>query len=148
MDNGKLIRFKGYSVQHSTMRGPANGGVRFHPQVNLDEVRALATWMTWKCAVAGIPYCGGKGGVSCNPKEMSEGEVERLTGRFISEIMPIIGSQRSGIRITIYNLLGDKLTSSVSETQDAGYKSVKWNSTNDQGQPVRINSDSHKKSAL
>jgi len=94
MDNGKLIRFQGFRVQHSTMRGPAKGGVRFHPQVNLDEIKALATWMTWKCAVAGIPYGGGKGGVTCNPKEMSNGELERLTRRYISEIMPIIGPEK------------------------------------------------------
>ena len=77
MDNGKVIRFEGYRVQHSTMRGPAKGGIRFHPNVTLDEVKALATWMTWKCAVVNIPYGGGKGGVTCNPKEMSLGELER-----------------------------------------------------------------------
>jgi len=94
MDDGNIRRFEGYRVQHSTMRGPAKGGVRYHPQVNLDEVKALATWMTWKCAIAGIPYGGGKGGISCNPKEMSPSELERMTRRYIIEIMPIIGPEK------------------------------------------------------
>jgi len=94
MDDGRVRRFEGYRVQHSTMRGPAKGGVRYHPQVNLDEVKALATWMTWKCAISGIPYGGGKGGICCNPKEMSPAELERMTRRFIIEIMPIIGPEK------------------------------------------------------
>ena len=94
MDDGNIRRFEGYRVQHSTMRGPAKGGVRYHPQVNLDEVKALATWMTWKCAIVGIPYGGGKGGISCNPKEMSPAELERMTRRYIIEIMPIIGPEK------------------------------------------------------
>jgi len=94
MDNGKVIRFEGFRVQHSTMRGPAKGGVRYHPNVTMDQVKALATWMTWKCAVAGIPYGGGKGGITCNPKEMSQDELERLTRRYFSEIMPIIGPEK------------------------------------------------------
>ena len=94
MDDGRVRRFEGYKVQHSTMRGPAKGGVRYHPQVNLDEVKALATWMTWKCAISGIPYGGGKGGICCNPKEMSPAELERMTRRYIIEIMPIIGPEK------------------------------------------------------
>jgi glutamate dehydrogenase/leucine dehydrogenase len=70
MDNGKIRCFQGYRVQHSTSRGPAKGGIRYHPNVTLDEVKALATWMTWKCAVVNIPFGGGKGGVTCNHKEM------------------------------------------------------------------------------
>jgi glutamate dehydrogenase/leucine dehydrogenase len=94
MDSGKVVRFEGYRVQHSTMRGPAKGGIRFHPNVTMDEVKALATWMTWKCAVVNIPYGGGKGGVTCNPKEMSMGELERLTRRYASSILPIIGPEK------------------------------------------------------
>ncbi|HTS66767.1 MAG TPA: Glu/Leu/Phe/Val dehydrogenase [Candidatus Acidoferrales bacterium] len=94
MDNGKVVRFEGYRVQHSTMRGPAKGGIRFHPNVTMDEVKALATWMTWKCAVVNIPYGGGKGGVTCNPKEMSMGELERLSRRYASSILPIIGPEK------------------------------------------------------
>lgn len=94
MDDGKVIRYEGYRVQHNMMRGPAKGGVRYHPNVTMDEVKALATWMTWKCAVAGIPYGGGKGGITCNPKEMSQDELERLTRRYFSEIMPIIGPEK------------------------------------------------------
>jgi glutamate dehydrogenase/leucine dehydrogenase len=91
MDNGKIHCFEGHRVQHSTSRGPAKGGIRYHPNVTLDEVKALATWMTWKCAVVNIPYGGGKGGVTCNPKQMSKGELERLTRRYASAILPLIG---------------------------------------------------------
>jgi glutamate dehydrogenase/leucine dehydrogenase len=91
MDNGKIQCFQGYRVQHSTSRGPAKGGIRYHPNVSLDEVKALATWMTWKCAVVNIPFGGGKGGVTCNPKEMSQIELERLTRRYASAILPLIG---------------------------------------------------------
>jgi len=91
MDNGKIHCFQGYRVQHSTSRGPAKGGIRYHPNVTLDEVKALATWMTWKCAVVNIPFGGGKGGVTCNPKEMSQIEIERLTRRYASAILPLIG---------------------------------------------------------
>ncbi len=94
MDSGKVVRFEGYRVQHSTQRGPAKGGIRFHPNVTIDEVRALATWMTWKCAVVNIPYGGGKGGITCNPKEMSMGELERMTRRYASAILPIIGPEK------------------------------------------------------
>jgi len=91
MDNGKIECFQGYRVQHNTARGPAKGGIRFHPDVTLDEVKALSTWMTWKCAVVNIPYGGGKGGVACDPKRMSLGEIERLTRRYTASILPIIG---------------------------------------------------------
>jgi len=91
MDDGKIHCFQGYRVQHSTSRGPAKGGIRYHPNVTLDEVKALATWMTWKCAVVNIPFGGGKGGVTCNPKEMSQVEIERLTRRYTSAILPLIG---------------------------------------------------------
>ena len=91
MDNGKIHCFQGFRVQHSTARGPAKGGIRYHPNVTVDEVKALATWMTWKCAVVNIPFGGGKGGVTCNPKEMSQIEIERLTRRYASAILPLIG---------------------------------------------------------
>ena len=94
MDNGRTQRFEGYRVQHSTARGPAKGGIRYHPNVTLDEVKALATWMTWKCAIVGIPFGGGKGGVCCDPKRMSPGELERLTRRYTSEILPLIGPEK------------------------------------------------------
>ncbi|HML15742.1 MAG TPA: Glu/Leu/Phe/Val dehydrogenase [Bryobacteraceae bacterium] len=94
MDNGRIVRFQGHRVQHSTQRGPAKGGIRYHPNVTLDEVRALATWMTWKCAVVNIPYGGGKGGVTVNPKALSLGELERLTRRYASAILPIIGPEK------------------------------------------------------
>ncbi len=91
MDDGHIRRFEGYRVQYSTARGPAKGGIRYHPDVNLDEVKALACWMTWKCAIVNIPYGGAKGGVRCNPKEMSQTELERMTRRYTSGILPIIG---------------------------------------------------------
>ncbi|RMF87131.1 MAG: Glu/Leu/Phe/Val dehydrogenase [Nitrospinota bacterium] len=91
MDDGRLEIFTGYRVQHNLARGPAKGGIRYHPQVTLEEVRALAMWMTWKCAVVNIPYGGAKGGVKCNPKEMSEKELERLTRRYTTEISILIG---------------------------------------------------------
>ncbi len=94
MDSGKVVRFEGYRVQHSTLRGPAKGGIRFHPNVTVDEVKALATWMTWKCAVVNIPFGGGKGGVTCNPKALSLGELERLSRRYASAILPLIGPEK------------------------------------------------------
>src|SRR3954466_5332910 len=94
MDGGEVCVFEGYRVQHNVARGPAKGGIRFHPNVTLDEVKALASWMTWKCATVGIPYGGGKGGVVCDPKSMSKGELERLTRRYAFEIAPIIGPDR------------------------------------------------------
>jgi len=94
MDNGQLKVFTGYRVQHNIARGPAKGGIRYHPNVTLDEVKALAAWMTWKTATVNIPYGGGKGGVICDPKRMSKSELERMTRRFTSEILPIIGPER------------------------------------------------------
>lgn len=91
MDDGHIRRFEAYRVQHSSVRGPSKGGIRYHPQVTLDEVKALATWMTWKCAVVNIPFGGGKGGVTCDPKSMSQGELERMTRRYTSAILPLIG---------------------------------------------------------
>jgi glutamate dehydrogenase/leucine dehydrogenase len=94
MDNGQLKVFTGYRVQHNIARGPAKGGIRYHPNVTLDEVKALASWMTWKTATVNIPYGGGKGGVICDPKRMSKGELERMTRRYTSEILPIIGPEQ------------------------------------------------------
>ena len=94
MDNGELGNFIGCRVQHNDARGPFKGGIRYHPNVTLDEVTALAMWMTWKCAVVDIPYGGAKGGICCNPKEMSTGELERLTRRYTSLILDIIGPHR------------------------------------------------------
>ena len=94
MDDGHIHRFEGYRVQHSQVRGPAKGGIRFHPQVTLDEVKALATWMTWKCAVVNIPFGGAKGGITCDPKHMSKGELERMTRRYTSAILPLIGPEQ------------------------------------------------------
>jgi glutamate dehydrogenase/leucine dehydrogenase len=93
-DDGKIRVYTGHRVQHSTARGPGKGGIRFHPDVTLDEVKALAMWMTWKCAVMGLPYGGAKGGITCDPKKMSENELERMTRRYTSEILPIIGPER------------------------------------------------------
>ncbi len=93
LDDGSFRVFTGHRVQYNMARGPTKGGIRYHPQVTLDEVRALAAWMTWKCAVVNIPYGGAKGGVVCDPKAMSKGEVERLTRRYASEISSIIGPE-------------------------------------------------------
>lgn len=94
MNDGSIRSYEGFRVQHSTARGPAKGGIRYHPGVTLDEVRALAMWMTWKCAVVNVPFGGGKGGVTCNPKEMQPEEIERLTRRYTSAILPIIGPDK------------------------------------------------------
>ncbi|HZS76861.1 MAG TPA: Glu/Leu/Phe/Val dehydrogenase [Ktedonobacteraceae bacterium] len=91
LDNGRIKTFTGYRVQHNVNRGPAKGGIRYSPDVTLDEVKALAMWMTWKCAVVGIPYGGAKGGVICDPKHMSPSELERLTRRYATEISIVIG---------------------------------------------------------
>ena len=94
MDHGKIGVFKGCRVQHMDARGPFKGGIRYHPNVTLDEVTALSMWMTWKCSVMDIPYGGAKGGICCNPKEMSKTELENLTRRYISMIFDIIGPYR------------------------------------------------------
>ena len=94
MDNGSLEVFTGFRVQHSIARGPAKGGIRYAPDVTLDEVRALAAWMTWKCAVVNIPFGGAKGGVICDPRKMSMGELERMTRRYTAELVDFIGPER------------------------------------------------------
>src|SRR3954464_2007212 len=94
MDNGEIIVFTGYRVQYNVTLGPAKGGVRYHPGVNLDEVTALAAWMTWKCAVAHIPFGGGKGGIVCDPSIMSKRELEALTRRYVAEIIDAIGPEK------------------------------------------------------
>jgi len=93
LDDGRIEVFTGYRVQHSIARGPGKGGVRYAPDVNLDEVRALASWMTWKCAVVNIPFGGAKGGVICDPKMLSDGEIERITRRYTSSLMGDIGPE-------------------------------------------------------
>ena len=94
MDNGEIEVFTGYRVQYNITLGPAKGGIRYHPGVTLDEVTALAAWMTWKCAVAGVPFGGGKGGIICDPTRMSRGELERLTRRYCAEIIDLIGPDK------------------------------------------------------
>src|SRR5215212_5729825 len=94
MDSGEIEVFTGYRVQYNITLGPAKGGIRFHPDVSLDEVTALAAWMTWKCAVAHIPFGGGKGGVICDPTRMSRRELEALTRRYIAEIIDAIGPDK------------------------------------------------------
>lgn len=91
MDDGKLEIFEGYRVHHSTVRGPGKGGLRYAPSVNIDEVKALAIWMTWKCSLLNLPLGGAKGGITVNPKNLSKSELERLTRRFTAEIINIIG---------------------------------------------------------
>ena len=94
MDSGQMEVFTGFRVQHSIARGPAKGGVRYSPDVTLDEVRALASWMTWKCAVVNIPFGGAKGGIICDPKKMSQTELERLTRRYTAELVEFIGPEK------------------------------------------------------
>lgn len=94
MDNGTVKVFTGYRVQHDSSRGPSKGGIRYHPDVNLGEVAALAMWMTWKCALAGLPYGGAKGGVQVAPEQLSRGELQRLTRRYAAEIFPLIGPDK------------------------------------------------------
>jgi glutamate dehydrogenase (NAD(P)+) len=94
MDDGSINVFEGYRVTHNLARGPSKGGIRYHPDVTLDEVRALAMWMTWKCALMGIPFGGAKGGVVCDPKKLSVRELEGMTRRFTSEIINEIGPEK------------------------------------------------------
>lgn len=94
MDDGRVEVFTGYRVQHDSSRGPSKGGIRYHPDVNLGEVAALAMWMTWKCALAGLPYGGAKGGISVAPKQLSRAELQRLTRRYAAEIFPLIGPDK------------------------------------------------------
>jgi glutamate dehydrogenase/leucine dehydrogenase len=94
MDDGRTEVFTGYRIQHSSSRGPCKGGIRFHPDVNLDEVKALAAWMTWKCALVNIPYGGAKGAVKCDPSKMSIDEIRKLTRRYTAMILPILGPEK------------------------------------------------------
>src|SRR5579863_4191033 len=94
LDNGKIEMFTGFRVQHSIARGPGKGGIRYAPEVTLDEVRALASWMTWKCAVVNIPFGGAKGGVICDPHILSDSELERITRRYTAELFEFIGPER------------------------------------------------------
>src|SRR3989449_4425934 len=94
MDDGTIRVFDGYRVQHSSARGPCKGGIRYHPNVTFDEVKALASWMTWKCAIVNIPFGGAKGGIVCDPHKLSHNELERLTRRYAYEISPLIGPDK------------------------------------------------------
>src|SRR5256885_1063765 len=94
MDSGRIQVFEGYRVQHNFARGPAKGGIRYSPDVTIDEVRALAAWMTWKCAVVNVPFGGAKGGVICDPSQMSQSELERMTRRYTAELIDFIGPER------------------------------------------------------
>ena len=93
-DDGTLEVFEGYRVHHSSLRGPCKGGIRYHQDVNIDEVKALAAWMTFKCAIVNIPYGGGKGGVKVDPHTLSKSELEKLTRRYAAAILPLIGPQK------------------------------------------------------
>jgi glutamate dehydrogenase (NAD(P)+) len=94
MDDGNIVAFEGYRVTHNIARGPSKGGIRYHPDVELNEVKALAMWMTWKCALMGIPFGGAKGGIRVNPKQLSRGELQRMTRRYTSEIINEIGPEK------------------------------------------------------
>jgi glutamate dehydrogenase (NAD(P)+) len=94
MDSGRIQVFEGFRVQHNFARGPAKGGIRYSPDVTIDEVRALAAWMTWKCAVVNVPFGGGKGGIICDPFQMSQGELERMTRRYAAELIDFIGPEK------------------------------------------------------
>lgn len=94
MDDGRVEVFEGYRVQHSSVRGPCKGGIRFHPDADVNEVRALAAWMTWKCAVVNIPYGGAKGGIKVDPSKLSQTEIERLTKKYVGRILPLIGPDK------------------------------------------------------
>lgn len=125
MDDGSLKVFEGYRVQYSSLRGPYKGGVRYHPDADINEVRALAFWMTMKCAVAGIPMGGGKGGVTVDPKELSIKELERLTRGFVRKLAPVLGPQRDvpgpdvGTNATIMGLIADEYSKIVGKATPA-----------------------------
>jgi glutamate dehydrogenase/leucine dehydrogenase len=122
MDDGSEKCYIGYRVQHNDSRGPYKGGIRYHPNVTLEEIKALAAWMTWKCAVLDIPYGGAKGGVICNPKEMSIGEIERLTRRYTFRIIDIIGPFRDVPAPDVYT--NEQIMAWIMDTysQVQGYK--------------------------
>ncbi|GAB4113228.1 MAG: glutamate dehydrogenase [Candidatus Caldatribacteriota bacterium] len=137
MDDGTVKVFTGFRSQYNTARGPAKGGVRYHPEVTLDEVKALSAWMTWKCAIVGIPYGGAKGGVICNPKEMSERELEKLSRRYIYEISSIIGPEKDIPAPDVYTtpqIMGwyidtyNKITSKASYSTITGKPLELWGS--------------------
>ncbi|HKX81826.1 MAG TPA: Glu/Leu/Phe/Val dehydrogenase [Nitrososphaera sp.] len=117
MDDGRIEVFTGFRSQHNDARGPYKGGIRYHPQVSIDEVKALSMWMTWKCAVADIPYGGGKGGIICNPKKMSDGELERMTRRYAYGIADIIGPRTDIPAPDVYT--GGKEMSWIMDTYSA-----------------------------
>lgn len=117
MDNGEIRVFTGFRSQHNDARGPYKGGIRYHPQVTIDEVKALSMWMTWKCAIADIPYGGGKGGIICNPKGMSDGELERMTRRYAYAIADIIGPRTDIPAPDVYT--GGKEMSWIMDTYSA-----------------------------
>src|ERR1700756_4192120 len=94
MDNGEIEVFTGYRVQYNITLGPAKGGIRYHPGVTLDEVTALAAWMTWKCAVVELPFGGAKGGVTCDPSQLSQNELERITRRYAAELVEVVGPDK------------------------------------------------------
>ena len=125
MDDGSLRVFEGYRVQYSSLRGPYKGGIRYHPDADINEVRALAFWMTFKCAVAGIPMGGGKGGVTVNPKTLSTGEIERLTRGFVQKLAPILGPQRDvpgpdvGTNAVVLGIIADEYSKIVGKPTPA-----------------------------
>jgi len=123
MDDGRIEVFKAYRVQHNIARGPAKGGIRFHQDVNVDEVKALAFWMTYKCAVVGIPMGGGKGGVVVDPRTLSEGEKERLSRRYMAEMIDLFGPDRDvhGALARLY-----EEGKSWSELRDVTRKQAEW----------------------
>jgi glutamate dehydrogenase/leucine dehydrogenase len=135
MDDGSIKVFTGYRSQHNDARGPHKGGIRYHPDVTLDEVKALSMWITWKCAIANIPYGGGKGGIICNPKQMSENELERMTRRFAYLIADIIGPYRDIPAPDVYT--GGKEMSWIMDT----YSALKGNYVQPEvitGKPIAI----------
>ncbi len=135
MDNNKIHVFTGFRSQHNDARGPFKGGIRYHPQVSVEEVKALSMWMTWKCAIADIPYGGGKGGIICNPKEMSEGELERMTRRYAYSISDIIGPHTDIPAPDVYT--GGKEMSWIMDT----YSALKGNFVQPElitGKPIAI----------
>jgi glutamate dehydrogenase (NAD(P)+) len=126
MDDGSVKVFEGFRVQHNIARGPAKGGIRYHPKVTLDEVKALASWMTWKCATVNIPYGGGKGGVTCDPKRMSRAELERMTRRYASEIAIIIGPDRDIPAPDVYTDAQTMAWIMDTYSMTMGYSSLGW----------------------
>ena len=135
MDDGSIKVFTGFRSQHNDARGPYKGGIRYHPDVTLDEVKALSMWMTWKCAIANIPYGGGKGGIICNPKQMSENELERMTRRFAYLISDIIGPYRDIPAPDVYT--GGKEMAWIMDT----YSTVKGKLCSTRGNNWKTNSN-------